>query len=707
MKSVKLSRKAFLRVCVTAAAGGAVAACQRVSPEDGTPPPVATATPPPSPVPTATQAAGSDPEPAGEIILNGDGADAWTWVKRITGKTTGPLDCDALAASVNGLEVEAVLEGEEISAEAPLSEGENRIVAFCRGAPGEVSSNPILIQGRLRKVPVARIRIAADGERVVLGGGESQPAEEGGPEIIDHIWSARPGNPGSLQLQGVSGLEGLALNGEVSSQTIAVVPPAVDGEYYLRLRVKDQAGREDSSTIYFVVADGRPRIPDYDTENPAWVEGAIVYGVIPFLFGNPAFQAIIDRLDDLADLGVNAIWLGPINVYPPDDYGYAVEDYFAPNPTYGTKQDFHRLVQAAHARGIRVLMDFVPSHTSNTHPYFLDAEQRGPESNYWDFYARDAQGNYTYYFEYAHLPNLNYENPEVRRMIVEAFSYWVREFDIDGFRVDFAWAITERRPDFWPEWRRELKRIKPDLLLLAEASARDPYYFDNGFDAAYDWTSAVGSWAWETVWDSYQHRLLSYNLDVALTNRPEGFHPDALILRFINNNDTGERFITRHGEGMARVATALVLTLPGIPLIYTGDEYGLEFEPYQALNPLNFRERSPGLRAYHQQLISLRKALPSLRSRLWTPVELNPVPQQVYGFVRYLEGQEQPVVVLLNFFEEPAELEFNLPEEFRALSGRRLRDFLGTRTVQVSAQGGLRLTLPGLTAMVLAGEQEI
>jgi glycosidase len=355
------------------------------------------------------------------------------------------------------------------------------------------------------------------------------------------------------------------------------------------LRVLDEEGREDTSTFYFVVEDGQARIPEYDTEHPAWIDTAVVYGIVPFLFGSPAFQAIGNRLDDLANLGINAIWLAPVNVHPADDYGYHVEDYFELDPAYGAKEDFRDLIQAAHQRGIRVLMDFVPNHTADTHPYFLDAERRGSDSPYWDFYDRDASGSPTHALpQWDDLPNLNFDNPEVRRMTIEAFSYWVREFDVDGFRVDAAWAIKERRPDFWLEWRRALKRIKPDLMLLAEATARDEYYFENGFDVGYDWTARPGGWAWEPVWNAYKYRLLAYNMISVLTNRPDGYPPDALVFRFINNNDTGRRFITRHGEGVARVATAMLLTLPGIPCIYTGDEYGLEFEPYQRIEPLEF-----------------------------------------------------------------------------------------------------------------------
>lgn len=533
--------------------------------------------------------------------------------------------------------------------------------------------------------------------KIVLDGTSSLPAE-GGIEITEFLWSARVDNPAPVQS------ENGELSGEVSGQRITVVPPATDGEYYLTLRVKDQDGREDASTNYFVVENGQPRIPDYDKENPAWTEEAVVYGVVPFLFGTPAFNAIAEHLDDLADLGINTLWLGPINLHPVDDYGYAVEDYFRLDPAYGSEEDFRSLVDEAHARGIRVIMDFVPNHTSNTHPYFVHAHENGRESPYWDFYDREEQGDYTYYFEWTHLPNLNYDNPEVRRMMTEAFSYWVREFDVDGFRVDVVWGVKERYPEYWPEWRRELKRIKPDLLLLAEASAREPYYFDNGFDAAYDWTYRPGGWAWEIIWNAYKYRLLSYNLTNALTNPPEGFHADALIFRFLNNNDTGKRFITRHGEGVTRVATALLMTLPGVPNIYTGDEYGLEFHPYQQLEPLNFKEQYPGLRDYHKRLITLRKAYPSLHSRSLAILELDAVPQTVYGYIRYGGPSDPPVLVLLNFSEEPAEITFDLPDGFSSLSVPSLYDLLAEEEVPVAGGDRIQISVPGQTARILTAE---
>ncbi|HJS18504.1 MAG TPA: alpha-amylase family glycosyl hydrolase, partial [Anaerolineales bacterium] len=202
----------------------------------------------------------------------------------------------------------------------------------------------------------------------------------------------------------------------------------------------------------------------------------------------------------------------------------------------------------------------------------------------------------------------------------------------------------------------------------------------------------------------YKYRLLAYNLTTALNNRPNGYHPDALIFRFINNNDTGKRFITRHGEGVTRVATALLLTLPGVPLIYTGDEYGLEFEPYQQLETLIFEEEYPGLRDYHKKLISLRKALPSLHSRNWQLIEPDAVPQAVYSYIRYGGPEDLPVMVLLNFSEEPSELEFDLPEEFESLQQSNLYDLLADEEVPAMSEGRMRISVPALTARVLTAE---
>jgi cyclomaltodextrinase / maltogenic alpha-amylase / neopullulanase len=675
MENQALQRREFLRLSIVLAGGVLVTACQnrKVSP------------------PTGTIAA---PSLEAGIQLNGHPVDAWAFTKKVRGSMANPAACQAVWIDNRGKRVQALLQEYFFSADVPIVPGENSLIAVCQHTNEEEElSNEVNITGRLQQRPRAIIDISLSGGRLVLDGSGSQPDELDRQLIREYIWSARQGNPAELFV------------GEKSGPVLELEAPAADGEYYLSLRVVDETGREDASTTYFVVENGQARIPDFDHENPVWVEEAIVYGVIPRLFGTPGALAIQDKLDDLADLGVNSLWLAPINSTP--DYGYSVTDYFELRDGFGTKEQFREMIRAAHERGIRVLMDFVPNHTSSEHPYFKDTVEKGQDSPYWDFYDRDENGKYTYYFDWTHLPNLNYDHPEVRRMMLEAFSYWVREFDVDGFRVDACWGVQQRRPDFWPEWRRELKRIKPDLLLLAEASARDPYNFENGFDAAYDWTENLGQWAWGSFWSDQADRvdtaLMLKQLRGALLNEPEGYHPDALIFRFLNNNDTRTRFITSHGENLTRVATALVLTLPGLPCIYTADELGQWFLPYDG-GMISWKERYPGLREYHKKLIALRRRSPSLHSRLWQLLDVEPAGQAL-GYLRFLEGNAEPVLVLLNFSNEPAAVQVNLPDEFNSLTGNlSLFDHLNGE--EISFNAGQPILMNPMSARILSAKKD-
>jgi cyclomaltodextrinase len=689
MTDRSLNRREFLRLSLVLTGSALAAACQK-TPIGTTPTPVKG---------TMT------PELEAGIQMNGGDADAWIHNKLVRGSLENPEVCQDVSIDNGGIRLGAVVKGQSFFAEVPIRPGSNALTAICQHADEQEESSPeITITGRLEQRPTTIITTSLSNGLIALDGGGSLPDRIEKQPIREYIWSPRPDNPAAVRVKTSADQDTQEFEKKVSGTSLEIEFPSVDGEYYFSLRVIDQAGREDTSTTYFVVENGQPRIPDYDHENPAWVENAIVYGVIPRLFGSPGARAIQDRLDQLADLGINALWLAPINATI--DYGYSVTDYFELRDNFGPKEDFRAMVQAAHERGIRVLMDFVPNHTSNEHPYFQDTVQKGQASNYWDFYDRDEKGDYTYYFDWTHLPNLNYDNPEVRQMMIEAFSYWVREFDVDGFRVDACWGVQERRPDFWPEWRRELKRIKPDLLLLAEASARDPYNFDNGFDAAYDWTENLGNWAWSGFWGDQAPEVETAQmidlLKSALTNKPEGYHPDALIFRFLNNNDTRTRFIATHGEGLTRVATALLLTLPGIPCIYTADEAGQWFLPYSDGAPISFRERYRGLRDYHKRLIAQRKQIPSLHSRLWQLVEAEPA-SQVLGYVRFLEGNVQPVLVLLNFSSEPAEVAVSLPDGFAALADpAALQDLLNDEPVAVGARNELRVAVSAYGVRILA-----
>lgn len=423
------------------------------------------------------------------------------------------------------------------------------------------------------------------------------------------------------------------------------------------------------------------------------LRGAVVYGVVPPLFGDPPLASVTARLDALAALGVDVLWLSP--VMDTDDRGaisYATTDYLRLRPDYGTPEELRALVRGAHARGMRVILDIVPNHTSVGHPFFADTAIRGRGSPYWSYYARDVNGAAQHDFDWAHLKKLDYANPAVRRLVTEAFLYWVREFDVDGFRVDAAWGIRERAPDYWPELVRALRRERPDLILVAEASARDPYWIASGFDAAYDWTEDLGHWSWDALFDD--PRRIGPALDGALAS---GATPMNRVLRFIDNNDTGDRFVTRHGPARTRQAAVLVHALPGLAELFTGEEVGAEYRPYDDPPPIDWSRDRAGLRPLYRRLAELRERLPALRDGAYRRVRVAGT-DAAFAFLRDA-GPAGRALVVLNFGPARSlrlELPLELPRTpaWDALAEARAEArALGPRALQVAvpADGALIL----------------
>jgi cyclomaltodextrinase len=252
--------------------------------------------------------------------------------------------------------------------------------------------------------------------------------------------------------------------------------------------------------------------------------------------------------------------------------------------------------------------------------------------------------------------------------------------------VDVAWGPRQRAPDFWPHWRRELKRIRPDLLLLAEASPRDPYYAGNGFDAAYDWTDQLGVWAWSEAFGAPGDVAGRLRRALTTAEKPQKIP----VLRFLNNNDTGTRFVTRHGAARTRVAAAMLLTLPGIPGLYTGDEVGAEFEPYRQRGAIAWTDVH-GLRAWYARLLRLRQQAPALRSRRLRVLDM-PAGSQVLGYLRPGGTAQEGILVLLNYGAEPAEVPLpeNVLAELGAVGGT-LRDLLLDDEAVMPAAASIRV----------------
>lgn len=395
----------------------------------------------------------------------------------------------------------------------------------------------------------------------------------------------------------------------------------------------------------------------------------VLYDASPFFFapgGRDGFAAIEAHLPAIAALGVNAILLSPVTAASAGDFGYAVTDEFRLRKRFGSPAQLRSLIRAAHQRGLRVLLDMAANHLSDRSPEYLDAQRRGRRSPYYDWFERDAAGRAMHYFDWAPLENLNYADPAVRRYMRAAFAHWLSAYHVDGFRLDAAWAVRQRDPRFWPALRAQLARIDPNIVLIAEASGRDGYYLTHGFDAAYDWTSRLGQWAWTGVFAAGGGLPDLARLRAALTNDGHGYPRHTLLLRFLDNNDTGRRFITRYGPGEMRAAIELLFTLPGIPLIYDGDEVGAAFQPYDEGPPISWRDPE-GLARLYARMAAERRAVRALTSRRLQMLATDH-DRQVLAFLRPASHGYPEALVVLNFGGAPVQVRLRAAPALAQLS---------------------------------------
>jgi cyclomaltodextrinase len=402
----------------------------------------------------------------------------------------------------------------------------------------------------------------------------------------------------------------------------------------------------------------------------------VLYDASPYFFapgGRNGFAAIEARLPAIAALGANAILLSPVTAASHGDFGYAVTDDFRLRTRFGSASQLRSLIHAAHARGLRVLLDMAANHLSDQSPYFRDAQRRGRRSPYYDWFERDSSGNPVHYFDWTNLENLDYDDPAVRRYMLAAFCHWLQDYHVDGFRLDAAWAVRRRDPRFWPRLRARLARIDPHVVLIAEASGRSAYYLTHGFDAAYDWSSRLGQWAWHGVFVPAGGRPHLARLRAALTDGGRGYPPHTLLLRFLDNNDTGARFITRYGVGEMRAAIELQFTLPGIPLIYDGDEVGAAFLPYEQGPPILWRDPY-GLTPLYARMSRERREVRALVSPRLEMLATDH-DRRVLSFLRPAPpGRAGGALIALNFTGAPVRVRLRPVPALRAFSAAIARD---------------------------------
>jgi cyclomaltodextrinase len=381
-----------------------------------------------------------------------------------------------------------------------------------------------------------------------------------------------------------------------------------------------------------------PLLAEQPTARPVaeWIRAGVIYEINPRTFSSTGdFGGVERRLDDLKQLGVTILWLMPI--HPPGQLKkkgslgspYAVQDYYAINPSYGTGQDLKHLVTEAHRRGLRVIIDIVANHTA-----WDSVLMKHPE-----FYKHDAKGNIVPPVpDWSDVAGLNYANPQLRTYMLDMLKYWLQEFDLDGFRCDVAGEVPT---DFWENARTELTKLKPDIVMIAEANK--PELLVKAFELDYAWPFH------SALTDVLENGAPATNLIQTWRHERERYPQGALEIRFSDNHDE-KRAIARFGERGALAASALVFTSDGVPMLYNGMEAGdttessapALFENLPVFWPIS--ERRPGFRPFYEQIIALRKAHPALQQGETEWVD-NVASDRVLTFFRRGAGEEYLVAI--------------------------------------------------------------
>ena len=316
-------------------------------------------------------------------------------------------------------------------------------------------------------------------------------------------------------------------------------------------------------------------------QHPQWAENAVIYEINTRQFSDDGkFKSVDAQLDRLKDLGVDILWFMPIHpISKKNRKGelgsyYAVKDYKAVNPEFGKMKDFKKLVDDAHARGMKVILDWVPNHTGCDN----DWVKKHP-----DYYARNDKGEMFGPYDWTDVYKLDYSNPATREAMIDAMSFWITEVGVDGFRCDVAMQVPT---DFWNEARTRLQALKPDLFMLAEAS--QPDLEEHAFDMAYNWPmkdlfNAIAYTSGQYKYvpkEGEPHKFpkaTAADIPTLVQQQQADYPYGAYMMNMITNHDLnsweGTEF-ERYGDFVPAMAV-LSYTLPGMPLIYTGQEVGM------------------------------------------------------------------------------------------------------------------------------------
>ncbi|MES8395783.1 alpha-amylase family protein [Cutibacterium acnes] len=354
---------------------------------------------------------------------------------------------------------------------------------------------------------------------------------------------------------------------------------------------------------------------------PGWVDHLIGWHVYPLGFvGAPArleSQEVSHRLahlgawlDHAVALGCSSLALGP--VFSSASHGYDTLDYFTIDPRLGDDDDFDHLLQAAHARGLSVLLDGVFNHVSRRNRIVQDAQSAGPDSDAGRM-VRWCAGRFDVFEGHSDLVALNHDNPAVREHVTRIMNYWCGR-GVDGWRLDAAYSVN---PEFWAAVLPSVREKYPDVWIFGEVIHGDyaSIVRASGMDSVTQYE------LWKGIWSSIESRNF-FELDHALGRHNE-FSDAFTPMTFVGNHDV-TRIASRVGQDGAVLATAILATIGGIPLIYYGDELAYrgvkeerfggddDIRPVFPASPADLSNLGADTLRAHQSLLGLRRRHPWL-----------------------------------------------------------------------------------------------
>ncbi len=424
-----------------------------------------------------------------------------------------------------------------------------------------------------------------------------------------------------------------------------------------------------------LTASGDSSLSAKDYSAPSWAKNAVFYQIFPERFANgdksndpqgtmpwgsaPTntnfmggdLQGVIDHLDYLQKLGVTAIYLNPI-FESPSNNKYNTTDYLKIDPEFGNLQTFQTLVADVHARGMKLILDGVFNHTGDTFWAFQQDKAQGPTSPYWNWYTiygypvvTSPQPNYLCWWGFGMLPKLNYSNPAVPNYILNTVvDYWTRQ-GIDGWRLDVPNEVTLQ--GFWQSFRQKVLSINPNAYIVGEIwTDPSPWVKGDMFDATMNYPFASDVLAF------VNHQESASAFDSQLASERSGMGPATNNeFNIIDSHDTA-RFLTEAGTDpyRQREAALIQMTYPGAPVIYYGDEYGMQGQKDpddRRCFDWNQADWNMTTWNWYQKLIAIRKSEPALRDGWFQTVDVDNQ-NNVYAYLREKQGNYDRILVVVN-----------------------------------------------------------